>query len=1177
MLHCFHPGRVLLLATLLHGAAPTTPASASSLRVWPGATGATSLEALWSRPATWETVPLAASAVASKPAANALLNSASKAPFAARLARIEATRHPVDPAAVLAQGDALRARLSQLRSAAPSASPSSSKSALSSSPTSLFRQTDVRIVRHEGRALFMTGDDLGRAASAPRQAAALDVAVAAAEGFWQRWASALALAAPADELQLLATQTDALGQTHLRYQQVYRGLEVWACDAWVHVQDGNVIAFNGRLAPTPRGLDVAPRFAAAAARPTACAAVEATARGTTAEPRVAASASATDLVVFPRDGQPVLAWKVRVQAGLDVVEDVFVDAQSGTVLHSTSLVASDGPVSGSGNDLFGNNRALDLYQVGADYFNINAAKPMWNPASNPPQVVKGGIRVLDARNGGEGNLYFSVSNNPNNWTGKANQVSAAANASIVYDYYNSRHGRNSIDGAGGTMELVVNFKSNFNNAFWNGQLMVFGNGDGNAFSDLAAALDATGHEMSHGVVERTANLVYEFQSGALNESFADVFGTAAEFFANPGTANFLIGESITTPGTAGDALRNLEDPGAPNVAFGGQQPGNMSQYRDLPISEDKGGVHINSGIPNRAFHLVATSTALGATAVERMGKAERIYYRALTLYLTRSAQFIDCRLAVIRAAEDLYGAGGAVAQACAQAFDAVGISTGQPSEPPPTLPPVEGEEWLTATDSGSGRLVRFKPDLSTVENVSSVGVVNKPTLTDDGQTMVFVDAAHQLRAANSNGTGEHVISTQPVWWNVSLAPDGSSLAATTTAFDGRIYIFDLDTPANDRMFVIKSQNYGGEGDNAALFADVLDYSNDGHYVMYDAFNIAVLAAGDTLSYWDINVMRAEDGDITRVFPPQPPGISIGNPTFSPVSDFVIAFDYLDETNNVRVLAADLEHGAIGLVTNNFLSTGRPTFAPDAKTMAYHYIDTSGPSIWTVSLAADGITGTGNDRSIATGGFDPFWYAIGSRTPVVLSNLSAKRGGEGVVVEWEATLDTEFRAFVVLRDLGNGFVARSGELTEPARRQGEASLWRFEDSLADIGAAARVRYAILSLDRHGEKQLLGTVWFDPSATENVPRPVRLYPNVPNPFNPGTRIVFELGRRQRVSLSIFDAAGRSIGTLWSGVAEPGPHTHTWDGHDGHGGAVPSGIYFARLLSEEGTHLQKMTLLR
>ena len=101
---------------------------------------------------------------------------------------------------------------------------------------------------------------------------------------------------------------------------------------------------------------------------------------------------------------------------------------------------------------------------------------------------------------------------------------------VTYDFFQKIYQRNSLDGRGLALDATVHHRRNFNNAFWNGQFMVFGNGDGNAFSDLAASLDVTAHEMTHGVVEHTANLVYETQSGALNESFADVFGTSAEFF-----------------------------------------------------------------------------------------------------------------------------------------------------------------------------------------------------------------------------------------------------------------------------------------------------------------------------------------------------------------------------------------------------------------------------------------------------------------------------------------------------------------------------------------------------------------------------------------------------------------------------------------------------------------------
>src|SRR4030095_2787887 len=122
-------------------------------------------------------------------------------------------------------------------------------------------------------------------------------------------------------------------------------------------------------------------------------------------------------------------------------------------------------------------------------------------------------------------------------------------------------------------------------------------------------------------------------------------------------------------------------------------------------------------------------------------------------------------------------------------------------------------------------------------------------------------------------------------------------------------------------------NYGGRGDDPAQFADFLDFSNDGQFVLYDCFN-RKSQPGGALEYWDINVLRASDGAVQRVFPPQPAGIDLGNPTLSPLSDFRLAFDYVNEEGNVSVLGADLEQGEIGLITNNFASLGRPCFSTD---------------------------------------------------------------------------------------------------------------------------------------------------------------------------------------------------------------------------------------------------------
>ncbi|MCL4158875.1 UNVERIFIED_CONTAM: hypothetical protein GTU68_019114, partial [Idotea baltica] len=250
-------------------------------------------------------------------------------------------------------------------------------------------------------------------------------------------------------------------------------------------------------------------------------------------------------------------------------------------------------------------------------------------------------------------LAHITSNDGTTWNPTA--VSAHHNASICYDFYRTKFNRNSLNGKGGNIISVINITDEdgrgMDNAYWNGEFMGYGNG-ASGFKPLAGALDVAGHEMTHGVIENTARLEYRNQSGALNESFADIFGALID----------------RDDWTLGEALRSLENPNQGGQNDPGYQPKNMSQYaylRDTP-SEDNGGVHINSGIPNHAFYLFATGTSMNKD------KAEAVYYHALNNYMTRTSQFVDLRLAVIQSAKDLYGEGQEAAAAAA-AFDQVGI------------------------------------------------------------------------------------------------------------------------------------------------------------------------------------------------------------------------------------------------------------------------------------------------------------------------------------------------------------------------------------------------------------------------------------------------------------------------------------------------------------------------
>ncbi|MBB5642841.1 M4 family metallopeptidase [Cryobacterium roopkundense] len=217
--------------------------------------------------------------------------------------------------------------------------------------------------------------------------------------------------------------------------------------------------------------------------------------------------------------------------------------------------------------------------------------------------------------------------------------------------------RNSLDNAG--MELIssVHYGVGFDNAFWDGSQMVYGDGSGRIFQagGLTRAIDVIAHELTHGVTEFTAGLVYSKQSGALNESFSDVFGSLVKQYNLKQTAadaTWLIGEGILVP-TLGLALRSMQSPG---TAFAGDhQPGHMDNYVDLPDdnnpANDNGGVHVNSGIPNHAFYLAAI--ALGGSAWEKAGK---IWYNALTTKLGPNTQFVEAAQFTIDSAGELFGA-----------------------------------------------------------------------------------------------------------------------------------------------------------------------------------------------------------------------------------------------------------------------------------------------------------------------------------------------------------------------------------------------------------------------------------------------------------------------------------------------------------------------------------------
>ncbi|MBA5637823.1 M4 family metallopeptidase [Duganella sp. LX20W] len=239
-------------------------------------------------------------------------------------------------------------------------------------------------------------------------------------------------------------------------------------------------------------------------------------------------------------------------------------------------------------------------------------------------------------------------------------------AGATYDFYLSVLNRNSIDGKGLRLDSTVHYNKKFNNAFWNGQQMVYGDGDGKLFLGFTGAIDVIAHELTHGVTQYTVpgGLTYRQQSGALNESISDVFGSIVKQWKlkqSVDQADWLIGAGIMAP-AVGKALRSMAEPGNRALTWSGDdQPSNMAGY------QDDADVHTSSGIPNHAFYIAAT--ILKGNAWDKAGP---IWYRALPL-LTSNATFADAAQATMQAAALLFGANSPEQQAVQTAWKEVGV------------------------------------------------------------------------------------------------------------------------------------------------------------------------------------------------------------------------------------------------------------------------------------------------------------------------------------------------------------------------------------------------------------------------------------------------------------------------------------------------------------------------
>ena len=741
-------------------------------------------------------------------------------------------------------------------------------------------------------------------------------------------------------VQNIAARPD--GKTRVRLRQHYKGVPVYGAEVVVHLNArGEGESFNGTYYDIQEQINVTPGVSMSSVLQ-----IVETQLGGNSRPRnltlmerklIQHERPLATLCVFQDKSlvkKFVLAYHIVSTPSVHQRWEYFVDAHTGKLLHKFSSVCFvDGPRTATASDLNGVSQTINTYLKGSSYFLIDASRPMFNGTTSIlPDEPVGGIMTIDMNNTfGDNAAIKHVTSSDNIWNSDnlRKAVSAHYNAGIAYDYFEDKHLRTSMDGAGGTMISIINVTDEkgvgLDNAFWNGKAMFYGNGKA-SFRPLAGSLDVAGHEMTHGVVENTANLEYQGESGAINESLADIFGVMLD------PADWLIGEDVVKMSAyPSGALRSLQDPhnGGSSLGDPGFQPRHMSEK--YTGSEDNEGVHINSGIPNNAFFRYAE-------AITRE-KAATVFYKALDDYLTKSSKFIDLRLAVVKAAGDLFGAGSNEVAEAGFAFDAVGIGSGQGGDYTETLPDNPGTELFLIynTDpADANTLYRATLNGSSAHALSQTDFISRPSVTDDGTVAVFVGSDHKIHALNTApGTEpeEFILQDEAIWSNVVVSKGGTKLAAVTNAEDAAIYVYDFKSESWAEFALYNPTYSEGINSGGPVYADALEWDYDGQILVYDCFNRIENDDGTDIEYWDVNFIQVwdneandfSDGTIAKLFPSLPPDVSIGNPSFSKISPYIVAFDYFDmSTDEYAVLGCNIETNEINVVAAN-TSLGWPSY------------------------------------------------------------------------------------------------------------------------------------------------------------------------------------------------------------------------------------------------------------
>ena len=859
---------------------------------------------------------------------------------------------------------------------------------------------------------------------------------------------------PAAELELTRESFGSDGTRHLRLRQTYGGVPVYGGELILHQSADLAPSATGRVYPTPKQLDLAPKLSAAAALDRAYAGLAQRASypaGSLAERLHAEHAETAELMIVHHEGAARLAYVAEVMPTLGEHYVVFVDAHTGEEFDRYSTVCGaagghahlayaerfgesrkgdlDGeacvsaattslpppPRTSNATDLNGRQRTLQTYELSGRYYLIDLSRPMAQGDISTLGDERGALVTADANNTNPQNNDFDgryVNEASNSFGGDASEVSVHYNTEQAYEYFRAVHGRNSLDGSGGNVYAFANVSnrdgSRMDNAFYVGGRLFYGNGD-RAFRQLAGGLDVGAHELAHGVIDYSARLEYRDESGALNEHFADVFGVMVD------RDDWTLGEEIVQSAVfSSGAMRSMADPtqglrdGQP-----GYQPGTYAAR--YVGSNDNGGVHINSGIPNNVAYQVGQ--AIGRE------KTEAIWYDLLTNYLTRRSDFEDFRNALQQAVERREGRGSAAWNAAVQALDGLGFpgtSGGSGGGGGPVVQPDNpGGDFVAHADAANDvvRLSNLSGQQLIADITPSYFPKSRTSVTDDGSLAVLATRDGDINLIRIDYAGNTVTENliegdldgdgQGDIRNVVVSRDGAKLAFLTEDLDPFVYVYDA-TLDRTQSFELYSPDSNGEPVYSVSFADALEFDYSGNYLLYDALN-DLGANGLDLDSWDIGFLRVGDGRggfgdglVLKLFANIEPGVSVGNPSISKRTETVIAFDYLGADGVAEVRTIDIETGAAGTIRRQDV-LGFPSYVASDGQLVWSATTTGGEAVIAITnLSPDKLSPSGDAAVLVGDASRATAFGNGSRT--ITSAVYEVLGGADWAVAPNPTAD-----------------------------------------------------------------------------------------------------------------------------------------------------------------------------